>query len=209
MEFSHIPAYACYLLTCCCASLSRTCTFLPGSNHGLVSPFPPLHKSERAHWSPLPAYALRPSHHRESSTALLHVYQHLFSAVSPGQHTRSGLTIAENLWRIPSPCWCNILLHECTSASWPNCFPPGSQGIFCRGVASWLAPACPTAGLCPFQWITFTVVFVQQNLWGSHQPVSPACPVWTAALPFSTFWHNPAFGVFCKYTKSAAVQPII
>lgn len=61
---SPIPAYACDLLTCCCPSLSRTCTFAPGSNHDLVSPFPLLHKAEQAHWTPLPAYALHPPSQR-------------------------------------------------------------------------------------------------------------------------------------------------
>lgn len=52
MGFSHIPSSACYPWTCCSASLSRTCTFLPGGNHSPVSPFPDVHKTEGAHWTP-------------------------------------------------------------------------------------------------------------------------------------------------------------
>lgn len=219
MGFSHIPAYACYLSFCCCASSSRAwlpllCTLPPGScNNSEVSPSPPLPKAEPAHC--LPSYALC------SITGILHWTHSCMSAFvlcwepKPGKTTPGVvspvLIIWEGFLRLAGAALGvgAALLHGCTPASWPRCVSPGSQGIFCRVALSWLAPvSCPTAGLypCPEAQLCIGLCSMNPMLFLSASFSSLSALNSSPAFQYTEC--NPQFGAICKHSKSA-VQPII
>lgn len=157
MGISHIPAHACYLSSCCCASPSRAwipllSTFPPGScNCSEVASFPPLPKAEPAHSSPPPLICIvlqfQPS--QGPSTGIIPVCQCLSSSGSPNLGRAPGVVSPMlSIWEGSlSPAGAALgveaaLLHGSTPASWPGCVTPGSQGLFSRPAPSWLATFC-------------------------------------------------------------------
>lgn len=116
----------------------------------------------------------------------------LLGAQTWGEHTRSGFT---SIWEESLQgfwwSWCSsglgaAVFHGCTPAFWPCFIPLWSESPFCKPAPCWLAPARPTAGLCLSQSPRFALASFQWNMRGSHQPISPACPIYKASLPSST-----------------------